>query len=283
MKKAAIIFFMVIFSAFIAQAETIANVTSHKGQTLTIDRGATDGVETGMKGIVKAVYKEPGGDYTINIGVFTVGRTFARTAEVSVETGKGLNAADARYVVFERNLVPGESAAGPATATVVAENAEGYIDQGDKAAEAEKFQAALDLYQKALKMEPGNLVAQEKCNEMKKMIAAAERGAKFKDYLKKADANYEKNKVKIAFLYLVEALRLYPEGKPDVQTRLSVISREHPQELAAIVSEKSAQLKDIRPEIDSLLETKAEAQSVPALKPAPEPIPAVAAEKTQYA
>ncbi len=280
MKKIPVIFFVMIFSAFLVQAETIANVTSHKGQTLTIDRGAADGVKTGMKGIVKAVYKEPGGDYTINIGVFAVGRTFARTAEVTVEVGKGLNAADARYVVFEQNLVPGESPAEPAAA-VIAENAEGYIDQGDKVAEAEKFQAALDLYQKALKMEPGNLVAQEKCNEMKKMIASAERGAKFKDYLKKADANYEKSMVKIAFLYLIEALRVFPEGRPDVQTRLSLISREHPQELAAILSEKSAQLKDIRPQIDSLLETKAETQSEPASAPAPSP--AAAGEKTAYA
>lgn len=280
MKKVTVIFFVVIFSAFLVQAETIANVTGHKGLTLTIDRGAADGVETGMKGIVKAVYKEPGGDYTINIGVFTVGRTSARSAEVTVEVGKGLNAADARYVVFEKNLVPPESKAEPAAAAV-AESAEDYIDLGDKAAEEEKFPAALELYQKALKMEPGNLVAQEKSNETKKRIAAAERGAKFRDYLKKADANYEKNQVKIAFLYLVQALRVYPEGKSDVQSRMSIISRDYPQELAATLSEKAAQLKDIRPQIDALLETRVEGPAEP--KPMPGPRPAASGEKPAYA
>ena len=132
----------------------------------------------------------------------------------------------------------------------------GNIDQGDKAADGENFQAALAFYQKALKMEPANLVVQEKISEMKKLIAAAERGAKFKDLIKKADANYEKNKVKIAFLYLVEALRVFPEGKPEVQSRLNVISSEYPQELAAALSEKSAQLKDIRPQLDELLASR---------------------------
>jgi len=284
MKKLTVVFFVMIFSAFLVQAETIANVTGHKGLTLTIDRGAADGVQIGMKGIVKAVYKEEGGDYTINIGVFTVGKRFARTAEVIVEVGKGLNAADARYVVFEKDLVPVESKAEPVAASAVAGNAEGYIDQGDKAAEAGEFQTALELYQKALKIEPGSLVAQEKCNEAKKMISAADRGAKFKDYLKKADANYEKTNVRIAFLYLVQALRLYPEGKSDVQSRLSIIAREYPQELEAILSEKSAQLKDIRPQIDSLLETKPEMQSEPKPKPEPKPEPsqAVTSEKTAY-
>lgn len=281
MKKLAIIFFVVIFSEFLVQAETIANVTAHKGLTLTIDRGASDGVQIGMKGLVKAVYKEEGGDYTINIGVFTVGRRFTRTAEVTVEVGKGLNAADARYVVFEKDLVPVEGKAEPGAAASVTLNAEGCIDQGDKAAEAEEFQTALELYQKALKMEPGNLVAQEKCNEMKKMISAADRGAKFKDYLKKADANYEKNNVKISFLYLVQALRVFPEGMSDVQSRLRVIAREYPRELEATLNEKAAQLKDIRPQIDSLLETKAETLPEPKSEPKPNQAPPV--EKTAYA
>ncbi len=293
MKKLAVVFLLMIFSALLAQAETIANVTAHKGLALTIDRGAADGVQTGMKGIVKAVYKEPGGDYTINIGVFTVGKTSARTAELTVEVGKGLNAADARYVVFEQNLVPAEGKSEPAAA-IVAENAEGYIEHGDKAADAGRFQAALELYQKALKMEPGNLVAQEKCNEMKKMISAADRGAKFKDYLKKADANYEKTNVKISFLYLVQAMRVYPEGMSDVQSRLRIIAREYPQELEATLNEKAAQLKDVRPQIDSLLEAgagtppapkpeanKAEAKAAPKLEA--EPSQAQAGEKTAYA
>jgi len=257
MKKLTVIFFMVVFSAFSVQGETLANVTGHKGLTLIIDRGAVDGVRIDMTGMVKAVYKDLGeGEYTMNIGNFTVRKVSERTAEISIEPGKGMKPADASYVVFEQTLVPEEIQAEPAQPAVVPENADGYIDQGDKAADGENFQAALAFYQKALKMEPANLVVQEKISEMKKLIAAAEHGAKFKDLIKKADANYEKNKVKIAFLYLVEALRVFPEGKPEVQSRLNVISREYPQELAAVLSEKSAQLKDIRPQLDELLELK---------------------------
>jgi formylglycine-generating enzyme required for sulfatase activity len=268
MKKCTVVSFIMIFSALLLQAESIANVTGRKGLALTIDRGASDGVKPGMKGIVKAVYKEPGGEYTINIGIFTVRKAAERTAEVTIEIGKGLNPADARYVVFENDLVPAESAGEPdVPAAAAGESADGNLEQGDRAAEAGKAREALAYYQKALAIEPGNLVAQEKCSEMKQALAAAERGAKFIDYLKKADANYEKNKVRIAFVYLVEALRLYPEGKEEVRGRLAVMEREYGQELAAILEEKSGELKDIRPLIDSLLARKGE----PAPKAKPEP------------
>ena len=274
MKKFAAVSFILIFSALLLPAETIANVTGHKNLTLTIDRGASDGVEAGMKGIVKAVYKEPGGEYTINIGIFTVRKVAGRTAEVTIEIGKGLNPADARYVVFENDLVPADAADEAAVpAAAASESADSHLEQGDKAAEAGKAPEALAHYQKALAIEPGNLVAQEKYSEIKKALAAAERGAKFSDYLKKADANYEKGKVRIAFVYLIEALRIYPEGKEEVRGRLAVMEREYGQELAAIMEEKSGELKDIRPQIDSLLAGKAK----PAAKAEAEP--EAAAEK----
>ncbi len=261
MKKITILFFLALLTAIILGAETIANVTSQKGLALTIDRGAADGVAIGMKGIVKAVYKEPGGEYTINIGIFTVRKVSERSAEVAIEIGKGLNPADARYVVFENDLVPRENKAelvAPGTG-----NADWHLEQGDKAADAKKFKTALEHYQKALEIEPGHLVAKEKYNEMKKVIATNERSVKFKDYLKKADANYEKNNVKFAFLYLVEALRLYPEGKDDVRNRLAVMDREYPMELATILNEKSDELKDIRPQIDLLLTKAGEPEQIP--------------------
>jgi len=258
MKKALLIFLLVILSSLLVRAETIANVTSHKGLNLTIDRGANDGVEIGMKGIVKAVFKDPSGEYTINIGIFTVRSVFERTAEAVIEIGKGLSPADASYVVFEKSLVPMVNKAEPAASETQAKGANWHIDQGDKAAESGKPQAALEHYQKALELEPGNLVAMEKCNEMNRSITTAERGVKFKDYLKKADANYEKNDVKFSFLYLVEALRLYPEGKEEVRKRLVVMERDYPQELSAILAEKAGELQDIRPQIDALLARQAE-------------------------
>jgi formylglycine-generating enzyme required for sulfatase activity len=260
MKKTAIMISLALLSSFFLGAETIANVTGQKGLVLTIDRGAGDGVEPGMKGIVKAVFKDPSGEYTINIGIFTVRKTAERTAEVTIEIGKGLNPAHASYVAFEKELVPPAGKPGPEPgAETWTQGVDWHLEQGDKAAEAGDARLALEHYQKALDKDPGNLVAQEKCSEMKKVLDASERSVKFNDYLKKADANYEKNDVKFAFLYLAQALRLFPEGRDQVRERLVVMQREYPQELAAILEEKSAELKDIRPQIDSLLAGQHEA------------------------
>jgi len=136
MKKFAMIFLAIFFSGFLLQSETIANVTSNKNLTLIIDRGAIDGVVSGLKGIVKAVYKEPSGEYTINIGIFTVRKVFERTAEVAIEIGKGLNPADARYVVFDQDLVASESRSEISFPAKVEENADWHLEQGDKAADA---------------------------------------------------------------------------------------------------------------------------------------------------
>ena len=256
MKKLTMIFLTMFFSVFLLQSETIANVTNCKNLTLTIDRGAMDGVVSGLKGIVKAVYKEPSGEYTINIGIFTVRKVYERTAEVVIEIGKGLNPADARYVVFDPDLVPSETKTETAVPAKVAESADWHLEQGDKAANEGKLKSALENYQKALALEPKNLVAQEKCNEMKKKIAGAERKVKFNDYLKKADANYEKNNVKYAFLYLIEALRMFPEGSSEVKSRLAIMGKEYPQEIEVLLAEKAKELKDVREQIDSMLENR---------------------------
>ncbi len=263
MKKFAMIFLAIFFSGFLLQSETIANVTSNKNLTLIIDRGAIDGVVSGLKGIVKAVYKEPSGEYTINIGIFTVRKVFERTAEVAIEIGKGLNPADARYVVFDQDLVSSESRSEISFPAKVEENADWHLEQGDKAADAGNTKSALEHYQKALALAPKNLVAQEKCSEMEKRIAGAEWKSKFQEYLKKADANYEKNNVKFAFLYLIEALRTFPEGRAEVKDRLVMMASEYPQELAEIFKEKRNELKDIRPQIDAMLETRAETKPLP--------------------
>lgn len=250
MKKTAIIISLIFLMPGLVKAESIANVSGRNGLVLAIDLGAVDGVEVGMKGIIKALYKEPSGEYTINIGNFTVSKVSSRTSEVTVEIGKGLNPDDARFVVFEKDLQP---TASPAMAVTEEPNADWHLDQGDRAAGAGDAKSALVHYEKALALEPGNLVAKEKCGETKKAIASAERGAKFNDYMKKAEAHYEKNNVKFAFLYLIEALRLYPEGSQDVRAQLLVMERENPQELAAILEEKADELRDIRPQIDILL------------------------------
>jgi formylglycine-generating enzyme required for sulfatase activity len=287
MKKITFIYFALIFSISLLQAGTIANVTVHKNLLLTIDRGASDGVESGMKGIVKAVYKEPSGEYTINIGIFTVKKLFPRSAEVLIEIGKGLNPDDARYVVFDKDLVPRESKTDPVVeakpeSTVPAkpiENIDSLLEQGDAEAEAGNVNAALGLYKKALAQAPGNLIAKEKYNEMQKKIDTAARKDKFNDYLIKSAANYEKNDVKFSFLYLIEGLRIFPEGSAEVKERLSVMNREYPREIDAILTEKAVELKDVRKQIDAMLERTAPEKEAPtAVKPAPAAVkPAAAA------
>lgn len=260
MKKTLMFFIMLIFSITLVQAGTIANVISHNNLTLTIDRGSSDGVELGMKGIVKAIYKEPSGEYTINIGIFTVKKLFPRSAEVLIEIGKGLNPDDARFVVFDRDLISRqpkvEVPVEPNTTVQEKPNAniESLLEQGDKEAEAGNNQGAMEFYKKALAQAPGNLVAKEKCSEMQKRIDFDSKRSKFADCIKKSDANYEKNDIKFAFLYLVEGLRVFPEGSSEVKERLSVMNREYPREIDAILKEKALELKDVRKQIDGMLD-----------------------------
>ena len=273
--KQAVIFLAaaVLAGSALTAASSSANVTERKGTALTIDRGALDGVAVGMRGIVKAVYKDPvEGEYTINIGSFTVVRVGERTAELEIEVGKGLNPDDARTVAFDRELSPPAPAKPPAETK--SRGADWYLEQGDQAVEKGDLRAAQERYQKALALEPGNLVAKEKCRDIQLAIDRTERRAKFKEYLKKADANYEKRSVKFAFLYLVEALRLYPEGENEVRGRLQAMNGEYAGDLAAILKEKAAELADIRPRLDALLARPAAPQ-----KETPPPAPAVAPQK----
>ena len=283
--KQAIIFLAaaILAASSLPAAESAANVTARKGTVLTIDRGALDGVAVGMKGIVRAVYKDPvEGEYTINIGSFTVARVSERTAEVELVAGKGLNPDDARTVVFDGNLIP-PAPAKPA-AEVKSRSADWYLEQGDQAAEGGDLRTAQERYQKALALEPDNLVAKEKCRDIGLAIDRAERRAKFKEYLKKADANYEKRSVKFAFLYLVEALRLYPEGENEVRGRLQAMNGEYAGDLAAILRDNAKELADIRPRLDALLARPAAPQKeaaplAPVVAPQKEPAAPQAADE----
>jgi formylglycine-generating enzyme required for sulfatase activity len=277
MKKTSMILLILAFSASLACAGTIANVIGHKNLLLTIDRGSSDGVELGMKGLVKAIYKEPSGEYTINIGIFTVKKLMPRSAEVLVEIGKGLNPDDARYVVFDKDLVAREIKAAAASETKTeseiqaqpSTSIEALLEQGDREAEAGNTQSAMELYKKALAQAPGNLIAREKYGEMQKRIDYDSRKGKFADHMKKSAMNYEKNDIKFAFLYLAEGLRIFPEGSAEVKERLSMMNREYPREIEAILKEKTQELKDVRKQIDAMLEKPEAAKPAPAKTKAP--------------
>jgi len=143
------------------------------------------------------------------------------------------------------------------------ETADWHIDQGDLAAAAGDLKTALQQYQKALKLEPKNLIAQEKTSRMQKRIAQGVLQDTFNRHLKSADDYYEKNDIRFAFLSLVEALRSYPEGGDDVKIRLASWNRVSPGEIEALVIEYAEELKDIREQIDRMMESESDEPTSP--------------------
>ena len=256
MKKTGFAMALCVTAVFFLFPGTIANIIDHKGLTLTIDKGALDGVQVGQKGIVKAVYKDPSGEYDVNIGLFIVRKTDDRAADVFVEgLGSGFKIEDARYVVFEKNLKPLPTAIQTVKSPPVV--AESYLEEGDKSFASRKYEAALKSYQSALKLDPQNLVIQEKCREARRMARMKqEPGAaltRFGEYIGKADERFAKKDIKFAFLYLVDALRIYPEGKVEVQKRLRDIASQYPLDLETVLNEKRNEIKDMRTQIEDLI------------------------------
>jgi formylglycine-generating enzyme required for sulfatase activity len=260
MRKIGLFMALSIIAVFFLFSGTIANIIEHKGLMLTIDKGALDGVQAGQKGIVKAIYKDPGGEYDVNIGLFVVRKTYERTAEIFVEgLGSGFKVEDARYVVFEKDLKPSVPAT-PATGKTdlnIPGTAESYLEEGDDAFASRKYDVALERYQKALTLDPQNLVIREKCREAQRLLqkreGTADAASKFGEYLQKADARYRKKDTKYSFLYLVEALRVYPEGKAEVQKRLRDLARQYPQELETVLNEQKEEIRDMYDRVIELL------------------------------
>ncbi len=60
MKKIVLLMALSTIAVFFLFPGTIANIVEQKGLMLTIDKGTLDGVQAGQKGIVKAIYKDPG-------------------------------------------------------------------------------------------------------------------------------------------------------------------------------------------------------------------------------
>ena len=271
MRKTGLLMAFSIIAAFFLFSGTIANIIEHNGLVLTIDKGALDGVQVGQKGIVKAIYKDPGGGYDVNIGLFSVRKMDERTAEIFVEgLGSGFKVEDARYVVFEQNLKPSMPVT-PATAkteTGIPGTAESYLDEGDAAFASRKYATALGCYQKALTLDPQNLVIREKCSEAQRLTqkqkGTADAAAKFGEYLQSADARFRKKDIKYSFLYLIEALRIYPEGKAEVQKRLRDLARQYPQELETVLNEKRDEIKDM---YDQVVELLADGSKAPSAAP----------------
>ena len=260
MRKTGLLMAFFLMAAFFLLSGTIANIIEQNGSVLTIDKGGLDGVQVGQKGIVKAIYKDPGGEYEVNIGLFSVRKTDERTAEIFVEgVGTGFKVEDARYVVFEKNLKPSMPVK-PATAkteTGISGTAESYLEAGDAAFASRKYDAALGYYQKALTLDPQNLVIREKCSEAQRLTqkqrGAADAAVKFGEYLQKADTSHRNKDIRYSFLYLVEALRVYPEGKAGVQKRLRELASQYPQELETVLNEKRDEIKDMYERVVELL------------------------------
>lgn len=271
MKRAVIFILGVATLLGTLHAGTIANVVTQRERTLTIDRGELDGVRVGMKGTVKAVYKDPSGEYDMNIGLFVVRRVEARSAEVYIESiGQGLNPEDARHVVFDQVLTPPSAAAGEPAGQPAAggESAEAELDAGDRALAAGNLTKALEAYRRALKLEPGNLIAGEKVADTQKRIAERAARDKFNDYLKKADACSARSDVKYAFLYLVQALKAFPAGDDDVRRRLQALAKSNGPLLQQLLNEKGGELEDVRPKLARMIGVAPEGAGTTASPPA---------------
>jgi formylglycine-generating enzyme required for sulfatase activity len=255
MKRAVCLILGVMLVGAAAFAGTIANVISSRDRLLTIDKGQLDGVQVGMKGTVKAVYKDPSGEYDMNIGLFTVRRTEAHRAEIYIESiGAGLNPEDARFVVFDLTLTPSSEPPPPRTETkTAAPSVDALLETGDRAMAAGNYAKALESFTQALKQEPENLIASEKAADAQSKITENEIRTKFKKTLKDADNCAAQADVKYAFLHLVEALKAYPAGEGEVRQRLQALAKAHGPELRQIMNEKAGSLNGMLPQLTRML------------------------------
>jgi len=242
-KRLFVILGLICFSACLVSS-TIANIVEIKGQSILIDKGRIDGVSPNMKGIIRATFKDPSGEYDVNIGLFTVGRVDERTSLLNVENlASGFKLSDARYVVFDDTLKPPHG-------TTVSDSTEkaiavDLVEEGDRLSEDKQYSAALEKYRKAQELEPQNLVIREKVRFMQKRIDESVLTAKYSDNLRKADVAIEQKDVRFAFLYLAEALKVYPSGREDVRKRLLLLANEYPDEFKMVSSEKEKEIGEM--------------------------------------
>jgi len=243
-------------------AEATANIVVHNDRWLTIDKGARDGVQVGMKGTVKALYKDPLEDYEINIGTFEVRKVAPQTAQVYVDNlGIGFKLEDSRIVVFDQDLVP--PAEPPAKPKVEEKPADWYLEEGDKYYAAGEFELALQSYRKYLQFDADSLVVKEKINEAENQVANKKNRAEFEQNLLKADEQAGRGEIKYTVLYLIEALKAYPAGKEEVKKRILPLAAGHEQDVRRILAEKEADIKDIKDILADMLPPKAPPESRP--------------------
>ncbi len=237
-----ILFCSMLFSAFI-NGGTIANIieiNKSREPFLIIDKGSADGVVSGQKGIIKAVYKDPSGEYEMNIGIFVVKKVTERNAELAIESlGQGFSIEDARYVVFDDWLKPKKSE------KASEESVEKLIEQGDKFFDSQQYENALNSYQKAQRADPENLVLKDKINECQKRINLQKNESKYRTFLNRSAEELKKGQLKFALLYLYEAYRIYPEGKAEIKEKFLQLYQNNPEETASNLEEKKAEFGEI--------------------------------------
>ena len=288
MRKIIVLVFVVVL-VWSAWAGTKARIVDQVGNQLTINKGSGDGVTVGMKGIVKTVGKDASGQTAnVDLGVFEVKSIKEKSCEIYItQVYSGFKVEDARYVVFNNELTAGAATTAPAATAAPAasttpdpamaaeekpiaeKSVEWYMAQGDKAFENGRYEQALKFYQRIIDWEPQIQIAKEKYSQAEGMIKNAERMKKFKDYLKNSDQNYRNGDLKYALLYLVDAYRIYPEGRAEVQKRLRVMNSEYPRELDNLMGEKSNELKDVQDDLEQMLSSQESEKTPPAVKETP--------------
>jgi tetratricopeptide (TPR) repeat protein len=218
MKKMFLLFFILWLSGRGIFPETRADVISKSGRTLILNKGAQDGVEVGMTGLVKTIMKESGNQYDINVGAFTIRRVMAKTCEADItKVAQGMNVAQAQFVVFDKDFTPP-----PPPLSI-----DSLLEQGEQAFERGNYKNAKNYFEEALKLDPQNPVAKRFLQDCQKEIEKQEvinRKLESKrrsdNYIEKAIKYVNEGKTDIGIGYYLMAYQAFPDNKEKIVRKL---------------------------------------------------------------
>lgn len=187
---------------------TIARIVQEKGDTWTLDKGSSDGVTPGEEGFFmkKAYSLKDKKDIIHKIAHFKVYQVMPELCLARVDQWtEGFSAEDAHYAQFTKRLAPTEESkrrAKPAKGQVIetGKTSRWYLDKGDDADNAGKYDLALEYFYKALEKEPDNPGAKSRVRE-----------TKGKYFVQQGDLDYEKQEYATAYGYYIMAFQLLGE------------------------------------------------------------------------
>jgi tetratricopeptide (TPR) repeat protein len=222
MKKMFLLFFILWLLGIGISPETRAEVVTKSGRTLTLNKGAQDGVKVGMTGLAKTLMKESGKEYDINVGYFAVRKVMAKTCEAQItEVAQGMNVAQAQFVVFANDLTP------PPPPPPPSPSIDSLLEQGEQAFERGNYQNAKNYFEETLKLDPQNPVAKRFLQDCQKEIRKQdeinrklESKRRSDNYIEKAEKYVNEGKTDIGIGYYLMAHKAFPDNKEKIVGKL---------------------------------------------------------------